>query len=82
MLAVLAKHKTLLQDKARGIEIAAVVPDDVDEKHEEGSEVMNVLFAGDNCGEFRLRLFGAFDVKSVSLLSLMEAYGIRDLKVC
>lgn len=81
MIATFAKHRTLNQGRAKGMEVATV-PDDVDEKDEESSDVMNVLFAGDNRGSFRLRLFGGFEVKAVSLLNLMESYGVKSYKVC
>ncbi|KAF9932012.1 Anaphase-promoting complex subunit 4, partial [Modicella reniformis] len=80
MLLMTQKHinKTAAQDKlSQGV---APVPEAVDEKDEESSDIMNVLFAGDNHGCFKLKLFGSFEVKAVSLLDLMESYGVKRFK--
>ncbi|KAG0220771.1 Anaphase-promoting complex subunit 4 [Mortierella sp. GBA43] len=80
MMAALSKHRSFLQNKAKVMEPVPVIPSDVDDVDEESSGIMNVLFAGDNQGSFRLRLFGIFDVNPIPLLKLMEAYGVNSFK--
>ncbi|KAF9112171.1 Anaphase-promoting complex subunit 4 [Mortierella sp. AM989] len=52
----------------------------MDEPDEESSDIMNILFIGDNKGRFKLRLFGGFETGPVSLLELLGLYGVKDLK--
>ncbi|KAF9954838.1 anaphase promoting complex subunit 4 [Mortierella alpina] len=48
---------------------------------EESSDIMNVLFVGNDQGQFTLRLYGGFETDSISLSKLLEAYGVRGYKV-
>ena len=48
---------------------------------EESSDIMNVLFVGNDLGQFTLRLYGGFETDSISLPKLLDAYGVRGYKV-
>ncbi|KAG0099379.1 Anaphase-promoting complex subunit 4 [Podila epicladia] len=45
--------------------------EDVTVLDEESSPIMNALFSSDNHGRFRLRLFGGFDMESISLKDML-----------
>ncbi|CAO3567166.1 unnamed protein product, partial [Mortierella alpina] len=47
---------------------------------EESSDIMNVLFVGNDLGQFSLRLYGGFETDSISLPKLLDAYGVRGYK--
>ncbi|KAF9427015.1 Anaphase-promoting complex subunit 4 [Podila epigama] len=54
--------------------------EDVSVLDEESSAVMNVLFSANLQGHFKLRLFGGFDMKSLSLLDMLGAYSPHDFQ--
>ncbi|KAG0040604.1 Anaphase-promoting complex subunit 4 [Podila clonocystis] len=49
-------------------------PEDVTVLDEESSPIMNALFSSDSHGRFRLRLFGGFDMKSISLKDMLQEF--------
>ncbi|KAG0367349.1 Anaphase-promoting complex subunit 4 [Gamsiella multidivaricata] len=64
-----------------GFKSAPIQEADIDGIAEESSDVMNVLFAGDNQSCFKLRMFGEFETGSISLLDLMGVYGNKNFKL-
>ncbi|KAG0206767.1 Anaphase-promoting complex subunit 4 [Mortierella sp. GBA30] len=63
---------------AGGVKSGTSSAESVHVPDEESSDVMNVLFVGDDQGRFTLRLFGGFETNRVFLPELLEAYGSRD----
>ncbi|KAF9279468.1 Anaphase-promoting complex subunit 4 [Mortierella antarctica] len=49
--------------------------EDVTVLDEESSPIMNALFSSDNQGRFKLRLFGGFDMESISLKDMLQKFG-------
>ncbi|KAI8604868.1 anaphase-promoting complex, cyclosome, subunit 4-domain-containing protein [Dissophora ornata] len=52
----------------------------IDDLNEESSDIMNVLLSGDNQGLFKLRMFGGFETNPLSLMDLLDSYGVKNLK--
>ncbi|KAF8977944.1 Anaphase-promoting complex subunit 4 [Entomortierella lignicola] len=75
-------NKNLAQRTAASASVKDVqaLAEKTDEPNEESSEIMNVLFVGDKNGQFKLRLFGGFETNVVSLLELLQSFGIHELK--
>ncbi|KAF9380612.1 Anaphase-promoting complex subunit 4 [Podila verticillata] len=48
--------------------------EDVTVLDEESSPIMNALFSSDSHGRFRLRLFGGFDMESISLSEMLQMF--------
>ncbi|KAG0304314.1 anaphase promoting complex subunit 4 [Dissophora globulifera] len=63
-----------------GAESGPMLEEDVIDMDEESSDIMNVLFAGDSCAEFKLRMFGGFETNAISLLDLIRSFGIKDFE--
>ncbi|KAF9433325.1 Anaphase-promoting complex subunit 4 [Entomortierella beljakovae] len=51
----------------------------LEEPDEESIDVMNVLFAGNSCGVFKLQIFGGFDTDPISLLEILESHGVNQV---
>lgn len=56
--------------------------EDVTVLDEESSPIMNALFSSDNHGRFRLRLFGGFDMESISLSDMLQKFAPHQFQVC
>lgn len=55
--------------------------EDVTVLDEESSPIMNALFSSDSHGRFRLRLFGGFDVESISLSEMLQKLAPHQFQV-
>lgn len=58
-----------------------ILPENIHVTDEESSDIMNVLFVGNDHGRFTLRLYGGFETDSISLPKLLDAYGVKGYKV-
>ncbi|KAF9291825.1 Anaphase-promoting complex subunit 4 [Mortierella alpina] len=57
-----------------------ILPENIHVTDEESSDIMNVLFVGNDHGWFTLRLYGGFETDSISLPKLLDAYGVKGYK--
>lgn len=55
--------------------------EDVTVLDEESSPIMNALFSSDSHGRFRLRLFGGFDMESISLSEMLQKLAPHQFQV-
>ncbi|KAF9992681.1 hypothetical protein BGZ79_002772, partial [Entomortierella chlamydospora] len=75
--SMFAKNNTQIASGSGNAKDVQALAEKIDEPDEESSDIMNVLFVGDNKGWFRLKLFGDFETDLVSLLDLLRSYGIQ-----
>lgn len=55
--------------------------EDVTVLDEESSPIMNALFSSDSHGRFRLRLFGGFNMESISLSEMLQTFAPHQFQV-
>ncbi|KAF9157481.1 anaphase promoting complex subunit 4 [Mortierella sp. AD011] len=75
--SMFAKNNTQLASGSGNAKDVQALAEKIDECDEESSDIMNVLFVGDDKGWFKLKLFGDFETDLVSLLDLLHSYGIQ-----
>ncbi|KAF9960280.1 anaphase promoting complex subunit 4 [Mortierella alpina] len=74
------KNNTLGLLGAGNAKSGEILAENIHVTDEESSDVMNVLFVGNDQGRFTLRLYGGFESDSISLPKLLDAYGVRGYK--
>ncbi|KAF9349554.1 anaphase promoting complex subunit 4 [Mortierella sp. AD094] len=78
--SMFTKNNTQLASGSGSAKDVQALAEKIDEPDEESSDIMNVLFVGDNKGCFKLKLFGDFETDLVSLLELLRSYGVQGFK--
>ncbi|KAF9942981.1 anaphase promoting complex subunit 4 [Mortierella alpina] len=74
------KNNTLGLPGTGSTKSGEILAENIHVMDEESSDIMNVLFVGNDQGRFTLRLYGGFETDSISLPKLLDAYGLRGYK--
>ncbi|KAF9573985.1 anaphase promoting complex subunit 4 [Mortierella alpina] len=82
----LLKARSLFKNNTPGLpgtggnKSGEILAENIHVTDEESSDIMNVLFVGNEQGQFLLRLYGGFETDSISLPKLLDSYGLRGYK--
>lgn len=79
--SMFTKHASQGGTGSGSADISSVPEINVDGPDEESSDIMNVLFLGDDQGCFKMRMFGELETGSASLLTLLRSYGLTEFEV-